>query len=334
LCSPSELARKVLEGEITNLDDLNSVLRSMIKDVVETAMGAEMTGFLGYDRYQTPDSDPGNRRNGYSQKELASKVGPIVIDVPRDRKSEFAPAIVKKRHKDIGGFEELILSMYAKGMSTRDIQHHVKEIYNHDISPETVSRITDAVIDKAKEWQNRPLEPIYAIVFMDALFLKLRVDGRVKNVAAYLMVGIDLEGKKECLGIWLGQSESAKYWLSVLNEFKNRGVNDVLIFAVDGLTGFPSGFSPAFDQRVGPGSFLAEPDTVTSATGDPPGGFHLGSQGAQHGWLGPWGPDWRGRFDHGSQRRAQDHRAPGHGRELSEDAPAHGQGERNRLSDG
>ena len=166
LINRDELARKVLEGEITSLDDLNSVLRSMIKDVVETAMGAEMTGFLGYDRYQTPDSDPGNRRNGYSQKELTSKVGSIAIDVPRDRKSEFTPAIVKKRQKDIGGFEELILSMYAKGMSTRDIQHHVKEIYNHDISPETISRITDAVIDKAKEWQNRPLEPVYAIVFM------------------------------------------------------------------------------------------------------------------------------------------------------------------------
>jgi transposase-like protein len=133
-------------------------------------------------------------------------------------------------------------------MSTRDIQHHVKEIYNHDISPETVSRITDAVIDKAKEWHNRPLEPISAIVFMDALFLKLRVDGRVKNVAAYLMVGIDLEGRKECLGIWLGQSESAKYWLGVLNEFKNRDVNDVLIFAVDGLTGFPEAIRAVYPQ--------------------------------------------------------------------------------------
>ena len=246
LINRDELARKVLEGEITSLDDLNAVLRSMIKDVVETAMGAEMTGFLGYDRYQTPDSDPSNRRNGYSHKELASKVGPI--DVPRDRKSEFTPVIVKKRQKDIGGFEELILSMYAKGMSTRDIQHHVKGIYNHDISPETVSRITDAVIDKAKEWQNRPLEPIHTIVFMDALFLKLRVDGRVKNVAAYLMVGIDLEGRKECPGIWLGQSESAKYWLGVLNEFKKRGVNDVLIFAVDGLAGFPEAIRAVYPQ--------------------------------------------------------------------------------------
>ena len=157
LINRDELARKVLEGELTSLDDLNTVLRAMIKDVVETAMGAEMNGFLGYDRYQKSAKELGNYRNGYSQKELASKVGPIVIDVPRDRKSEFAPGIIKKRRKDIGGFEELILSMYAKGMSTRDIQHHVKEIYNHEISPETVSRITDAFIDKAKEWQHRPL---------------------------------------------------------------------------------------------------------------------------------------------------------------------------------
>lgn len=153
LINRDELARKVLEGEIISVDDLNPIPRLMIKDVVETAMGAEMTGFLGYDRYQTPASDASNRCNGFSHKELVSKVGPIVIVVPRDRKSEFAPAVVKKRHKDIGGSR----------------------------LPEAVSRITDAVIDKAKEWQNRPLEPVYAIVFMNALFLKLRVDGRSRE---------------------------------------------------------------------------------------------------------------------------------------------------------
>ena len=239
LINREKIAQKVQSGEIASTEDLSLVLRGMIKEVVETAMGAELTAFLGYEKHRSPGSDMGNRRNGYSQKELSSKLGSIVIDVPRDREAEFTPAIVKKRQKHLDGFEDLILSMYSKGMSTRDIQYHVKEIYNYEISPETVSRITDAVIDKAREWQTRPLEPIYAIIFMDAIFLKLRVDGRVKNVAAYLMIGIDLEGKKECLGIWLGQSESAKYWLSVLNELRNRGVNDVLIFAVDGLSGFP-----------------------------------------------------------------------------------------------
>ena len=239
LINRDEIAQKVLSGEISNMADLNGVLKSMIKEVVETAMRAELTDFLGYEKNRSPDPDTVNRRNGYSQKEVSSKLGPIVIDVPRDRDADFAPAIIKKRQKHLDGFEDLILSMYSKGMSTRDIQYHVKELYNYDISPETVSRITDAVIEKAKEWQNRPLESLYAIVFMDALFLKLRVDGRVKNVAAYLMIGINLEGKKECLGIWLGQSESSKYWLNVLNELRNRGVNDVLLFSVDGLTGFP-----------------------------------------------------------------------------------------------
>ena len=239
LINRDEISQKVLSGEIANIADLNGILRTMIKEVVETAMSAELTDFLGYEKNKSPDSDNGNRRNGYSQKEVSSKLGPIVIDVPRDRDADFSPAIIKKRQKHLDGFEDLILSMYSKGMSTRDIQYHVKEIYNYDVSPETVSRITDAVIEKAKEWQSRPLESVYAIVFMDALFLKLRVDGRVKNVAAYLMIGIDLEGKKECLGIWLGQNESSKYWLNVLNELRNQGVNDVLLFSVDGLTGFP-----------------------------------------------------------------------------------------------
>lgn len=239
LINREKIAQKVQSGEIASTADLSAILRGMIKEVVEAAMGAELTDFLGYEKNRSPESDMANRRNGYSQKELSSKLGPITIDVPRDREAEFTPAIVKKRQKHLDGFEDLILSMYSKGMSTRDIQYHVKEIYNYEISPETVSKITDTVIDRAREWQNRPLEPIYAIVFMDAIFLKLRVDGRVKNVAAYLMIGINLDGKKECLGIWLGQSESSKYWLGVLNELRNRGVNDVLIFAVDGLSGFP-----------------------------------------------------------------------------------------------
>lgn len=239
LINREKIAQKVQSGEIASTADLSAILRGMIREVVEAAMGAELTDFLGYEKNRSPESDMANRRNGYSQKELSSKSGPITIDVPRDREAEFTPAIVKKRQKHLDGFEDLILSMYSKGMSTRDIQYHVKEIYNYEISPETVSKITDTVIDRAREWQNRPLEPIYAIVFMDAIFLKLRVDGRVKNVAAYLMIGINLDGKKECLGIWLGQSESSKYWLGVLNELRNRGVNDVLIFAVDGLSGFP-----------------------------------------------------------------------------------------------
>lgn len=248
LINKDELARKFREGEIPSLDALNGVLRSMIKEVVETVMNAELTDFLGYEKNKSPEEDDGNRRNGYSKKEVTSKLGPISLDVPRDREAKFSPEVVKKRQRHLDGFEDLIISMYAKGMTTRDIQGHIKEIYNFDISAEAVSRITDAVIDRAREWQNRPLKPVYAIIFMDALYLKLRVEGRVKNVSTYLMLGIGLDGKKECLGIWTGQNESSKFWLGLLNELRNRGVNDVLIFAVDGLTGFPEAIHAAYPE--------------------------------------------------------------------------------------
>lgn len=248
LINKDELIKRLRSGEIPDLDALNGVLRDMIKEVVEAAMGAELTDFLGYEKNKSPAEDDGNRRNGYSKKEVTSKLGTIELEVPRDRKAEFSPAIIKKRQRHFDGFEDLILSMYSKGMTTRDIQGHIKEIYNFDISPEAISRITDAVIEQAREWQNRPLEQVYAIVFMDALYLKLRVDGRVKNVAAYLMLGITITGQKECLGIWIGQNESSKFWLGLLNELRNRGVNDVLIFAVDGLTGFPEAIHAAYPE--------------------------------------------------------------------------------------
>ena len=248
LINKDELIKRLRSGEIPDLDALNGVLRGMIKEVVEAAMGAELTDFLGYEKNKSPEEDEGNRRNGYSKKEITSKLGSIELEVPRDRKAEFSPAIIKKRQRHLDGFEELVLSMYAKVLTTRDIQGHIKEIYNFDISPEAISRITDAVIDQAREWQNRPLEPIYAMVFMDALYLKLRVDGRVKNVAAYLMLGITITGQKECLGIWIGQNESSKFWLGLLNELRNRVVNDVLIFAVDGLTGFPEAIHAAYPE--------------------------------------------------------------------------------------
>lgn len=248
LINKDELIKKLRAGDIPDLAALNEVLRGMIKEVVEAAMGVELTDFLGYEKNKSPEDDDGNRRNGYSKKEVSSKLGPIELDVPRDRNADFSPTIIKKRQRHLDGFEDLILSMYSKGMTTRDIQHHIKEIYNFDISAEAVSRITDTVLERAKEWQHRPLEAIYAIVFMDALYLKLRVDGRVKNVAAYMMLGISITGQKECLGIWTGQNESSKFWLNLLNELRNRGVNDVLIFAVDGLTGFSEAITAAFPE--------------------------------------------------------------------------------------
>lgn len=246
LINKDEIAKMVISGEIADSNSLNAVLRGIIKDVVETAMKTELTGFLGYEKNKSPEADNGNRRNGFTKKEVSSKFGPIELDVPRDRNAEFSPQIVKKRQKHFDGFEDLTLSMYSKGMSTRDIQDHIRDIYNYELSAESVSRITEAVIENANEWQNRPLKPIYPIIFMDALFLKMRVDGRVKNVAAHSMIGVTIKGEKECIGIWLGQNESSKFWLGILNELKNRGVNDVLIFAVDGLTGFPEAIHAAY----------------------------------------------------------------------------------------
>jgi putative transposase len=156
--------------------------------------------------------------------------------------------VVKKGQRDISGFEDKIISLYASGMTTRDIKSHVKEIYNYDISPETVSTITDKVLDRAREWQNRPLEPIYAIVFMDATFLKMRSEGHVQNIAVYNIIGINLDGKKECLGLWICENESSKYWLSVLNELKNRGLEDVLIFSVDNLNGISEAIRADFPK--------------------------------------------------------------------------------------
>jgi len=218
------------EGKLRNQEDLGEVFNAVLKEIIETIYQAELTESLGYPKYDKSKKKTDNSRNGYSSKRVKSSVGEIELDVPRDRKGQYEPIIVKKRQRDITGIEDKILSLYAKGMSTRDIQGHMKSIYGLDISPESISRITERVLDKAIEWQNRPLSSLYAIIFLDALFYKLRIEGVVKEVAIYEMIGINMEGKKECLGLWVKENESAKFWVGVLNELKNRGVKDVLIF--------------------------------------------------------------------------------------------------------
>ena len=167
-----------------------------------------------------------------------TKYGEIDVSIPRDRDGTFEPKLVPKRERLLKGSEDLILSLYAKGMSVRDIQHHLDDLYGYELSEQTISNITSAILEKPKEWQNRPLESIYPIIFMDPTVLKIRVDRVVKNVAAYIMLGITLDGKKDIIGIWIGENETSKYWLTLLNELKNRGVEDLLIFAIDGLNGF------------------------------------------------------------------------------------------------
>ena len=241
-----EIAKAIRSGEGINIEDILDEFKDMLKEVYNTATKVELTEHLGYEK--NSKSDNPNYRNGYNKKRLKSKYGEIDVSIPRDRDSTFEPKLIKKRQTLIEGTEDLILSLYTKGMSVRDIQHHLDDLYGYELSEQTISNITEAIIDKAKEWQSRPLEAIYPIIFMDATVLKIRVDRVVKNIAAYIMLGITLEGKKEIIGIWIGENETSKYWLTLLNELKNRGVEDVLIFAIDGLNGFKEAIEAVYPQ--------------------------------------------------------------------------------------
>jgi transposase-like protein len=243
-----ELKKLLKEKGVKSLDEFNAFMREISREVVETILEGELTDHLGYEKHDQKAKATDNARNGFTPKTIKSKYGEIGLEVPRDRQSDFEPRIVRKRQKDISGLEDKIISMYAKGMTTRDIQAHIKDLYGYEISPETVSSITDKVLDRAREWQSRPLEPVYALIYMDAVFLKMRHEGHVRNMAVYTIVGINLDGQKECLGLWICETESAKYWLSVLNELKNRGVLDVLIFTVDNLKGISEAIEAVFPR--------------------------------------------------------------------------------------
>ncbi len=246
LLNTEELKKQISNGTFTGLDDITDEFKNILKEVIQTASQEELTAHLGYDKHQ--ESDKKNYRNGYNNKTIKSKYGNIDVSIPRDRESSFEPQLVKKREILLNGSEDLILSLYTKGMSVRDIQHHLDDLYGYELSTQTISNITEKVIEKANEWQIRPLEKIYPIIFMDATVLKIRVDRVVKNIAAYIMLGITLEGKKEIIGIWIGENETSKYWLTVLNDIKKRGVEDVLIFAVDGLNGFSEAISAVYPK--------------------------------------------------------------------------------------
>ena len=236
LLNTEELKRQIKEGTFTSLDDITNEFKAILKEVIQAASQEELTSHLGYDKNQS--SNNSNSRNGYNDKTINSKYGQFDVSIPRDREATFEPQLVKKREILLDGSEDLILSLYTKGMSVRDIQHHLDDLYGYELSTQTISNITEKIIEKANEWQSRPLEPIYPIIFMDATVLKIRVDRVVKNIAAYIMLGITLEGKKEIIGIWIGENETSKYWLTVLNDIQKRGIQDVLIFAIDGLNGF------------------------------------------------------------------------------------------------
>jgi putative transposase len=211
-------------------------------------MSAEMTHHLGYAKHGTAGEGGPNARNGTSPKTLKGDFGQVQIDVPRDRDGSFEPKIVAKHQRRFTGFDDKILSMYARGMSTREIQGHLEEIYAIEVSPTLISEVTDAVIEEAKLWQNRPLENLYPILFLDALMVKMRHEGRVENRAVYVAVGIDLDGRKDVLGLWTSANEGSKFWLQVLTDLRNRGVKDVFLACVDGLKGFPQAIESVFPQ--------------------------------------------------------------------------------------
>lgn len=224
----------------------NGILKQLTKAIIERALGAELTSHLGYEPHSAEGKNSGNSRNGTSRKTLKSDLGDLSIEVPRDRNSEFEPQIVSKGQRRFTGFDDKILSMYARGMTTRDIQAHLQDIYQVEVSPELISSVTDAVMAEVKEWQNRPLEDVYPIVYLDAIILKIRDNGHVVNKAAYLAIGVRLDGLKDVLGIWINKEEGAKFWLKVITELRNRGLKDILIACIDGLKGFPEAIESVF----------------------------------------------------------------------------------------
>ena len=226
-----------------DLGDFSKLLRKM---TVEAALGAEMEEHLGYSRHSPEGHNTGNNRNGYSSKALKGDHGEVEIDVPRDRNASFEPKIIRKGQTRLTEFDDQILSLYAKGMTTRDIVDTFKEMYGADVSATLVSKVTEAVLEKVHEWQARALDEVYPVVYLDCLVVKIRQDKRVINKAIYLALGINLEGHKEILGLWLSENEGAKFWLSILTELQNRGVKDIFIACVDGLKGFPEAINTAF----------------------------------------------------------------------------------------
>ena len=253
--SPEERARRakireLLElSDISSMEDIQSLFRETIAEFLETGLDAELEDELGYSKYDYRNKETDNSRNGHSGKTLRTSFGDVEVSVPRDRKSEFEPQLLKKNQTSISqDIEEKILSMYAKGMTTADIETHIRDIYGIEVSDSTVSRITDKILPAAKEWQQRPLEAIYAVVFLDAIHYHVRSEGQVVKKAVYIAIGINLDGRKDVLGMWVGENESAKFWATVLNSLRNRGVEDIFIACTDNLTGFSAAIEAVFPQ--------------------------------------------------------------------------------------
>lgn len=244
----SELRKLIEERGIKDLAGVHDLVKELTSGLIQEIMDAELEEELGYSKYDFKNKQTENTRNGYYKKTVTSSQGDVELEVPRDRNGEYEPQIVKKHQTDISDIEDKILFLYSQGTSTRDIEKAMQEMYGIEVDATRVSKITDKILPVINEWQNRPLESVYAMVMLDAIHYKVREEGMVVKKAVYIAIGTDLEGKKDVLGIWVGATESSKYWLGVLNGLKSRGVQDILIISVDGLTGFSEAIAAAFPK--------------------------------------------------------------------------------------
>ena len=244
----SKLKELIAEYGIKDMNDVHEFVKMLTAETIQAALDAELDSELGYSKYDYKNKQTSNSRNGHSTKTVQGSMGEMELQIPRDREGEFEPQLVKKHQTDISSIEDKVIFLYSQGVSTRDIQKTMQEMYGINVDDSRVSKITDKILPMIKEWQERPLQSVYAMVILDAIHYNVRDNGIVTKKAAYVAIGTDLEGRKDVLGIWLGTNESAKYWLSVLNGLKNRGVSDILIASVDGLTGFVEAINTAFPK--------------------------------------------------------------------------------------
>jgi putative transposase len=247
-----EILDQILAGysQPSDLTSAYGIIQRLKKALIERALGAELSSHLGYEKGDPAGRGSGNSRNGTSAKTVLTEDGEVQIEVPRDRAGTFEPLLIAKGQTRFEGFDDKIISLYARGMTVGEIQGHLAELYGTDVSPDFISKVTDAVLEEVREWQSRPLDPVYPVVFFDALRVKIRDEGMVKNKAVYVALGLNPSGDKDVLGLWIEQTEGAKFWLKVMNELKLRGVNDILIAVVDGLKGFPEAITTVFPQAM------------------------------------------------------------------------------------
>ncbi|WP_098749643.1 IS256 family transposase [Paenibacillus sp. EZ-K15] len=248
LWTKEQLRAFIKENKLVTAQDAQNALKELFAETLQEMLEAELDTHLGYEKHEVKAKMTPNSRNGKSKKSVISEYGEQEITVPRDRLGEFEPIVVQKHQKNVTGIEDQIIALYAKGVSTREIQDHLQNLYGIEVSPTLISNVTNKIVPLIKEWQNRPLQGIYAVVYMDAIHFKVKQDGAIVNKAAYMVIGIDLDGNKDVLGMWIGENESSKFWLSVLNDLRNRGVQDILIICVDNLSGFSEAITACYPK--------------------------------------------------------------------------------------